>query len=114
MRSHLPQICEEKKGLSPPAGQTVNKNHKCCTVTQQTDDTSQRPNEHLQIIHALCFRLEIFFFLLLLSVTVEVAVKRGQTVERDEGAEEIKDRRDEQRLTEGERDDNKRKEKRER
>lgn len=50
----------------------------------------------------------------MLSVTVEVIVKLGRMRERDEGAEEIKDRRDERRLREGERDDDKRKEKRER
>lgn len=107
MRYHL-------SGIKKKKGQPVNKNRKCCTVSQQqTDDTSQRPNEHLLIIHALCFRSEIFF-LLLLSVTVEVIVKLGRMRERDEGAEEIKDRRDERRLREGERDDDKRKEKRER
>ena len=91
----------------------VNKIHKCCTVTQQrTDDTSQRPKEHLQIIHALCFRSEIFFFF---SCYQSLLKWSGQTVERDEGADEIKDRRDEQRLEEGERerDDDERKEKRE-
>ena len=83
-------------------GQMVNKIHKCCTVTQQrTDDTSQRPKEHLQIIHALCFRSEIFFFF---SCYQSLLKWSGQTVERDEGADEIKDRRDEQRLEEGERE----------
>lgn len=50
----------------------------------------------------------------MLSVTVEVIVKLGRMRERDKGAEEIKHRRDERRLREGERDDDKRKEKRER